>query len=364
MALSCETNRVMIYDRGGVNRLGELSDVSRVQWTRVRDDTSECSVTLAMPGKECARVIADSEPGRHEVVIFRGEDRVWEGPMTLKVEAGSYVELGARDITHYMNRMIMRSEYDNSWPNIDSFLNRFQDIFDTELARFEALDPPLNVLPHIRYLHSEGEARTSRQTDAYQMYVFDHLDDSAVTGGIDYTVIGRSLMLFDTHALIGQTPVVGEADFTSELRVTSYGLEMATYAAVNNGQGDYATAGGEDSFYGLWEILDSAYDEENSETPTHAEMRSQAQRNLAGRLPTPVTLNVPANSRITPTSRLTIADLVPGVLVPVRLELPTRTFNQNQKIDRLTVTETANGGEVIAVTMSPAPGALADVIPE
>jgi hypothetical protein len=51
---------------------------------------------------------------------------------------------------------------------------------------------------------------------------------------------------------------------------------------------------------------------------------------------------------------LTISDLVPGVWIPLSASLPGRTVQQMQKLDSMTVEETAESGETIKVVMSPA----------
>lgn len=67
----------------------------------------------------------------------------------------------------------------------------------------------------------------------------------------------------------------------------------------------------------------------------------------------PVEVRVPDNSGVRLSHDLTIDDLVCGVQVPLRATLNARRLSQLQKIDLVTVTETADG-ETIQVTLSPA----------
>jgi hypothetical protein len=130
---------------------------------------------------------------------------------------------------------------------------------------------------------------------------------------------------------------------------------MASFAVVTGADGAYGQDGGTDPYYGRVEIVDDAYDEEEgSDKPTQAELNSQATRNLGGRIPTPLEVRVPDGSRLNPSSPITIDDLVPGVVVPLRATLTARTFSQLQKLRKVKVVEDGSG-EQIQITMVAAP---------
>lgn len=362
MALSCSLHTAYIYDRGGLRKIGALSPLGRVRWGRVRDDMSVATAVVASPGRDCRGVLALMEAGRHELVIFRGKHRVWEGPITRITYRGNAVEVEAKDVMHYANRTIMRSEYDNRYPNNTTAIARVQRIMTTELARKEALDPPVNVLRHAQYLTaSEGErdAGTASHTVPYEMTLFEHIDNYAQRGGLDYTVVGRSILFFDVRKKIGQTPIVTADDFLGDPVITQYGMELATYVSHTDGKGNQGDAGGVDPYYGEWEVLHQAYDEdaqrEGDEPPSVAELRSQAQRSLSQSERPPLVVRVPDNTSLNPDGVLRIEDMVPGIYIPLSAELPGRSLSQMQKLDSMTVEEVAGQGENIKVVMSPAP---------
>lgn len=359
--VGCTNHSVMVYDRGGFTRLFQLEDVISVQWQRVRDDISLADVTISSPGPDCLRMLEQIEPGRHEMVIFRGTQRVWEGPITLLVEEQGLsptVSIQARDVMHYAYRLIMRRRYSNAFPNIVTTVQRAYNILSTELARREAPNenPPINVLPHLTMYTNADMARTSRVTQAYQATVFEDLDSLAAYSGLDYTVVGRRIVLFDRHRALGRTPVVTQNDFLGDVRISVYGMELATFAAVTGGNGMFGTAGGRDDYYGQWEILDSAYDEEaDTSAPTQGELNSQAVRNLSGRVPTPVQIRVPENAQINPNGVLTMDNMIPGIQVPVRAKLAIRQVQQYQKLSKMQVNDDASG-ERIQITLVPSTG--------
>jgi hypothetical protein len=233
------------------------------------------------------------------------------------------------------------------------------------LARKEAQTPPIIVVPYLDVRTNADTARTTRVTLPYQKYVWEELDDMAAKAGLDYTVIGRKIVLWDTHDSIGQTQLMTESDFTEDVTLTAYGMELCTYSAVTDNNGNWGAWGAganeaDAGYYGEIELLASAYGEStsaaDSPAPTTAEMISQAKRNLAGRYPTPTIIRVPEGSGLNPaTVALTFDHLVPGVAIPVRMNNSVRVMQQLQKLDSVTIEEDSNG-ERVAVTMSPFPG--------
>jgi hypothetical protein len=354
--IDCVSNhRAYIYDRGGVTRLAEITQISELQWNRVRDDMSEA--TINVNGQACQSqgdTLGQIEPGRHELVLYRGEDRVWEGPVNRLTYTRDSLQVHACDVSYYLSRTVMHNSYDNSYPNVAYVIDRAALVIQTELARKEALDPPVNVLPFLTLHQKSTDAKTSASTVEFQYTVFEHLDNLAARSGLDYTVIGRAIHLWDTHERLGLTPVVTENDFLGDVTVSVYGSELATRAIVTDGQGAAGTAGGIDPFYGEWETLATAYDEEKDESvPTQSELDSQAQRNLTGRMPTPMQVRIPDGSSVNPTGVLSVGLLVPGVYMPLRADMTIRQIQQTQKLNKVTFTETA-AGEDIQIVLYPA----------
>lgn len=351
-----DKHSVFIHDRGGLVRIDEILKAKVVRWNRMRDDISEATVHIT--AANCAgqkSVLEAIEPGRHELVIYRGADRVWEGPIDRLTDDGTTFSIHAKDVLFYANRTAMHAAYSNAHPNKTTVIKRIAGIMRAELARKEAIG--YNILSHLVTHEYPDDAGTAAVTKKMQYTVFEHLDNLAARSGLDYTVVGRAIHLWDTHRKIGQTAVVSQSDFLGDVTVSVYGSELATRAIVTDGEGNYGMAGvAVDPYYGEWEILATAYDEtDEGPAPTNAEMASQAQRNMAGRNPTPLQLRIPDNSRLNPAGVLTMDDLVPGVYVPLRTETNVRTITQMQKLQSVTVEETEKG-ESIQITLYPAAG--------
>lgn len=368
----CSVHTVMIYDRGGMSRIGEITRLSRVEWSRDRDGVSEALIRIE--GTSCSAqrdMFKNISTKRHELVIFRGEDRVWEGPIFRISDEGFRITIAAKDVCAYLFGTALTREWDNSSSNATTMTARMGAIIEYELQHdrvgrslggspvvipaWESLDPPVNILPHLQIHHFPNEARTAAKTMPFELTVGEHLASAARTSGIDYCAVGRAIHLWDTSRSIGQTRVLTEKDFYGNVITTDYGSDhtQGSYVVGQGGMYGEAIEAEHMDYYGPWMKIFNAYNEEATEAPTQAELNSQAARNVSGRSPVPMEVRVPDNSTIRLSETLTIHDLVPGVRVPLRATLNARTADQDQKLDHVRVVEEANG-ETISVTLTPA----------
>jgi hypothetical protein len=364
MAISqLKEHTAWIMERGGKRRIHEVTDIASLTWERVRDDISQARIVVSV-NKDSAQaaVLANlrGAVGRYELAIWRGTVRVWEGPITLVTFKRESVEIEARDVLHYISRLWLSQAYDNRYPNVGYVVERALTILTTELTRKDVAEalvglPSVNVLPYIVDHQAASDARTSALTLPLQYTVFEHIDNLASNSGIDYTVVGRALHLWDVDKeVMGRTRTATENDFLGELYVSIYGMELATRSGVSDGQGNYGIYGGTDDYYGLVERLATPYDEDASEQPTQAELESQAQRNLFGRNPVPLQVRVPDGSSINMDGVFTIEQLVPGCYVPLRMTIGILEIAQMQKISVVKVSEKPDEGETVQLTMYPA----------
>lgn len=372
----CTQHYAMIYDRGGTRRLGELKNLSRVQWNRDRDGTSEAEVIIQ--GTSCIsarKLLKDISTKRHELVIFRGNDRVWEGPIYRIGDQGSRITVVAKDVTAYLFGTALSKVWDNSANSAagpTEMTTRLEEIISYELQTsrtgralgggtvnvpgWETLDPPVNLLDHLVVHHFPNEARTAARTLAFEMTVGEHLASAARSSGVDFTAVGRAIHLWDTSRNIGQTRTLTEADFYGDIIITEYGADHTQGAYVLGQEGLYGETINADGldFYGPWVTIYNAYNEEATAAPTQPELNSQSSRNVSGRSPSPVEVRVPDNSKLRLSETLRITDLVPGVRVPLLATLNARARDQDQKLDHLRVQEDGGVGETISITLTPA----------
>ena len=367
--LGCGTHRVEIYRRGGRVRVGEITGISKLKYGRVRDDISTAKIDISGWGLDCGNLLAQLQSWAYEVVIFRDNgfsvDRVWEGPITLLTYEQETVTIHAKDVMAYAYRRIVKqalSDFGNSPTAGATVVNRAERVLQNALA-----DDDPNMLAHLQVINNTNDAKQYRTLPAYSRTAFEEVDDMAANAGLDYTTVGRAVILWGTKNRIGTLPEFRDSDLGAAPIVSEYGMSMANRYAISDGNGVYGEAtrlneDGNDPTYGPVEMLSSTWaSEDDGDTPTYtaagletirASFAQSAERSIADRYPPPVIVRVPDNSRLNPGTLISIQQLVPGVVIPLRSVSTLRGVADNQKLDSVVVTE-ENGQESINITMSP-----------
>jgi hypothetical protein len=363
--LGCGTHRVFVYRRGGKERVGELRGLTHVDWSRVRDDKSTSRVVVEDWDVDCGVLLARLQTWAYELVIFRDNgfsvDRVWEGPITLLTYERDRVVVQAQDIMAYAYRRILRQQMNDVGVG-STVVNRAVRVFQNAMAP----DDP-NMLQYLTPIHNESDAMQYRSTPAFSRTAFEEVDDMAANAGLDYTTVGRSVLLWGTKSRIGTLPEFRDEDLGESPIVSEYGMSMANFYSVSDGNGVHGDASrlddsGNDPIYGRVEMLSSTWASDSvDDTGTYTQegiatmiesFEGYAEQSISDRYPPPVVVRVPDNTTLNPSVVLSIQSLVPGVVIPLRSTGTLRTVIQDQKLDSVTVTE-EDGKETIKVTMSP-----------
>lgn len=369
-SLGVGVTRVFVFDRGGKIARGEITKATSVEWNRVRDDVSSATVNVTGWDTDTEVLLAMLRTWMYELVIYRDDERVWEGPITGLTYTPTNVTIVAYDVMAYVQRRILRQGYNDSYrlvagvqQGLLTITERASVILENSLA---FMDP--NVLPYLTVLSDGNDAHQSRVVPDYTKTAWQEIDDMASNAGLDYTVAGRRIILWDTHMPVGLLPEMRDEDFSEPLTVSEYGMQLANYTAVTDGQGTWGATfpAGLDSTnwyqsYGPVEQLASSFGDDTgavsdtaSVAATVSDLVTQAKRNINHRWPAPLVARVPDNASVNPTCNVTINQLIPGVWIPLRAEKTVRKFQQMQKLDSMTFTADASG-EKISVVMSPAP---------
>lgn len=377
-SLGCGTYRVFVYDRGGKTRRGEITPIRRLQWDRRRDDISQAILHTNGFDEDCGQLLSTLHSWMHEIVIFRDGERVWEGPIVRITESIDGVEIDARDPMVYVYRRIMRMGYNDSYhatlnPDLESVVFRAYRIIQDALG----YDDP-NVLPYLTPVQFPDDAREGRVVPGWSKSAWEEVDDLAANAGLDYTTVGRRIILWDVHRSIGELPEMRNGDFSDPVKVTEYGMSAANVFAVSSNTGFYGVSQvfvTDPGPYGHIEQIASAYGESDTSAPANPTtvaqkqalintLTNQAERNLGNRYPSPVVVRVPDRTTLMPTVGVGINQLVPGVWIPLRSVGVLRTVTQTQKLDNLTVTYNPEEQEKVMVTLSPVPSAFTDTEPD
>jgi hypothetical protein len=381
-----------IYDRGGMRRLGQLVDISRVKWGRDMDEQGLATVVIS-GRKNCAaqaKTLLAINTRRHEIVIHRGLARSFEGPI---LEVNWYedrVELICKDAsTEYLrNTSISRKWTFQNEPDPlrAPMIGRVRAILNHELTvpydmvvgqkieptkdepgintrrtvtvtRWEQQDPPANILPHMQ-IQDSPFLYTRSITEAFEMTVLDHLKDLS-RNGLSFTAVGRRLLVWDSDFAIGTTRALTSADFVGNIRVVESGTDyrgvthISATSEESDGQIGVGHAGEVDAYYGPWEHIYSSQSEEGSDAPTQNALNGQAERIRRGREVPPVQMIIPSSAGLRLSDDLTINQLVPGTVMPVKATFNLREVVQDQLLVNLVVEETAVN-ETISGTLVPA----------
>lgn len=363
--LGCGTHRVFVYRRGGQTRVGEIGKISHVDWSRVRDDISTSKIVVSGWDVDCGNLLAKLQTWAYEIVIFRDNgysvDRVWEGPITLLTYEKDKVTIQAKDVMGYAYRRILKQAM-NDIADGKVVTARAAQVLQNAFAP----DDP-NVLGYMQVLAKSDDAKVYRSTPAYSRTAFEEVDDMAANAGLDYTAVGRAILLWDTSHRIGTLPEFTDEDLGAPPIVSEYGMSMANRYVVSDGNGLWGEAtrldaDGNDTTYGLVEMLSSTWaSDSTADTGTYtqagietmiASFASAAERSISDRYPPPVVVRVPDNTTLNPSATISIQQLVPGVGIPLRSVGTLRKVFALQKLDSITVTE-ESGNETITITMSP-----------
>lgn len=367
--LGCGTHRVLIYRRGGTRYVGEIKNISKVEWNRVRDDMSDAVITVSGWDIDCGNLLSQLQSWAYEVVIFRDNgfsvDRVWEGPITLLTYETTTVTINAKDVMAYAYRRIIKQEFRDSGKSLTAGRTVVERAAAVLQNVFAPDDP--NVLAYLQLIVRDDDAKQYRSLPAYSRTGYEEVDDMAANAGLDYTAVGRAILLWGTKHRIGTLPEFRDKDLGNSPIVSEYGMSMANVYAVSDGNGVWGEANlldenGRDETYGLVEVLSSTWASDSaSEEGTYTEeginevsesFASAAERSIADKYPPPLVVRVPDNTRLNPDTVISIRHLVPGVIIPLVSTSTLRKVRASQKLDKVKVVE-EKGSEAITVTLSP-----------
>lgn len=342
------SNEAVVYERGGTRRLFTVPAVSVIDWGRNLDAISKAAVQVSrdhLDGgetwAECGDLLSQVHPWAHELVIYRSGQRVWEGPIRRPLQSRKGVTLIASDVLGWTERRVVTAD-------------RAADVSVLEEAQLAltsafALDDP-GVLAHVTALGSDA-ATTSVDTKAATTY-YSQVLGALVNAGLYFTVVGRRPLLWaDSSYVLGTTPILDPArHLIGDIEVAREGDDLATKAWMTNDDGEWATAGGGDLFYGRVERTISAAGIAGTAALTDA---ANAWRKF--RYPAPQTLNIPDGSTLHCDAPFPVALLVPGVLTPVKVTDLAWPVEQTMMLTDVKVHQDKDGEEV-AATWAPITG--------
>jgi hypothetical protein len=324
---------VLITFRGNGPALGSFEPES-VTWGRSMDDYSEARIQF--PGQCCGK-LAEVRSWAHEIHLLRDGEEVWVGPVLVDASCRSGGTLIARDMWWWLNRRVIHADHVSTSQGAVSIA---QDLI---IDGFAPDDPQV-----LQYLTTYGTGILGgRDYQANSKYVLDALKDLA-KGSIDFTAIGRRLLVMPQGYKLGQLPILTCDSFQGDVCATDDGTGAATRAVFTNSQtssgGDITVlgeSGGVDPYFGLVEVLVTDSTITDAQTATDAARATVAKGN-----PPPLLVQPPDNSALSGDVPICINDLIPGVTVPVLMDCTCRTVSQDMRLSKLSVSWDENGETV------------------
>lgn len=329
---------VAVTPRNGFGNIG-LLETSDLKWGRNLNDSSSATVKIPLAGgsTSCCALAGSLRSWGHQIRISRDGTLVWEGPIVNLDYGGGDLIISARDVSVWLARRVIKAILD--FRGGEDLINIAYALIEHGLSR----DDP-NVLPYVvktlsgikgdRY-YGTGEPK----------YILDELNELGRTG-IDWTVVGRRIALFPELST-DTLPLLRQDDFLDELRVVEDGLSGATWAQIR-GAGVVGEYGGTDDFYGL---LERTGTEDNILDQPTADLRAQAVVDAGN--PVPLFITTPGQSRLACTAPIDINQLVPGVLIPITLDVGEvcRSVSTTMRLTSIEVSTTGTN-ETVAVTLT------------
>lgn len=341
--LGCATDYEVVVTDRGTRQVADLP-FTALTWQRRRDALSDCRVTVPTSGRDCCGDVSDLRTWRHELLVLRDGQRVWEGPIVDLIYNRSSLQIVAHDSLAWLARRAIRSRL--CFSSECAGVGRDVALIARDVIRHALApdDPELTLT-----MRSTG-ITVERVFEAHSAYALDVLGELA-RNGLRFTAVGRRVVLFGSN--LGGTPTLDCSHFRTDISVVEPGLSVATRAFVR-GQSAVGEAGGVDGFFGLVEqiVQDDL-------------VRSQAQADQAAAFaadalaPPGLLVLVPPGAALSPTAPVTIDQLVPGVGVPVSVDCVCRDVTQTLQLVGIDVSvvggETGGSGEgeTVGVFLAP-----------
>lgn len=329
MALGCATHGYTITDRSG-GQVAASGRLTRVQYNRLLNDSSDASVTIAVEGLDCCTELGNVRSWRHWLNIFRNGVFVWSGPIVTVSWSSSDVVVNATDLIGLLDRRVVHRQITFARAPVATIAS----VLIEDGLRPD--DPGHTVTVVARTTTTGG-----RTYQAWIGQTADHLRDLAETG-LDFTAIGQNILLLpdDFDQTIGR---LSDDDLPDGLKVTEDGASLATrqVVAADEDTGFVGVAGGINDYYGLLEI----YTEQNT-LKTLADADQAAAAKLAGSLSVPVFIDT-QDVTLAPTAPVIIEQLVPGWCVDITSGQTCREITQRMKVTGLAVTEDGDSERIV-----------------
>lgn len=341
--LGAGTNTVHVASRDGKTIHFQIP-AQRIDWGRTLCGVSKTEVVID-PAR-CLPALADVHPWAHSLVVYRDDERVWEGPFRKRRDTKEGLVLVASDVLGWTEARKIETAR-------TSLGGKVRDHLEWAVRQALLRDDP-NIVPFLQVLGGPIPTRTADLTVTSTEKMYSSVLTDMTGNGGRWTALGRSIILWDDAAVIGRLRDLSpENHLLDDVEVIEDGDLLATEAWARNDQGvvGSATVPGVvpvHPFYGLVQRITP------SGATTPAGVRATAQALANSSYPTPITIEVPSAAALRCSAPFPIHRLVPGVLVPVTTVTATsRTVTGTFVLSEVRVTQVAGADERVTISLSP-----------
>jgi hypothetical protein len=303
---------------------------------RELDDVSQASARIELAVAQlagCCQLLADVFPWEHELQLMRDGQEVWAGPVTATSFSPNSIVVEASDLFVWFERRLLDEGFDME----DDLAAIFEQTVKAALRRDESPNVSISTADTgvfgRRIVENDGLQRAA-----------DLLRELSRTA-VDFTVVGRQILVGGTDLAVGVPLVLTEEDFEDNVTVSFPGMDLASEVKVYGASSELAqTAGGVNPTVGLVQLVEQEPDiEDNASLFAAAEGRLE----LLSDRPFAV------SGTLKPSASVPFRALVPGSRFDLRLTLGCLTFWRDARLHSVSVDVDDDGSEQISVDFAP-----------
>lgn len=370
--LGCpQTYRAIIHWRGGARPFisPDVSALTAVKWNRTLNDTAEATITIAKgpAGPACCGLLGRIEPYAHELTLYRDTELVWQGPVVRTRETRTTFVVEAHDMTEWLARTVNTTvlRYVSTNTADPTHQGPVQEIAETIVrlnlqgGLFASQPDWPAMLPYIVRLDDPVKASFEKDgsdnKSVWLVPILQILNDELVPRGLEYTTVGRSLVL--SRPMTTADPAQARLtlnDIAGDVQIVRDGPTGASVVWVTNQVGDeiantqFGASGVVSTEYGRVDTLIKT----SAEGLTAYDLWQLARASYNSRFPVPTSLTIPDGSSLAPTAPVSMRQLVPGQRIDVAATGMCNDLNQPYRVADVEV-EWGSSGEQVGVGLVP-----------
>ncbi|MGW6414363.1 hypothetical protein [Streptomyces sp. NPDC055055] len=363
--------KVVIHWLGGARPFTAPGAVSltSVTWNRTVNDTSEATIVInkGTAGTSCCADLGRIEPWVHELSVYRNGELVWQGPIIRVTENATRFLVEAWDVTAWLARCVNTTllRYLSTNPSDPRHVGPVQEIAETIIrANLEGgLYAPSPDWPRmLPYIVRDDDTTVTRfekdgsdNNSVWQVPILTIMNDELVPRGLEYTTVGRALVLGRSQTTSDKAQARLSLDsFAGDVEIVRDGTAGTTLVWVTN-QNDQEISGAQ---FGVSGVISGVYGRLDLLVRSTAEGLSAydlwqiARASYNGRNPMPTSLKIPDGAGLSPRAPVTIHQLVPGVRIDVAADGMCMGLTQPYRLSDLDV-EWRDSAEKVGVSLVP-----------